>query len=70
MADAIFQSQVHSLPPSQIMILAVQPVLANRTENVQVQGVFERHSAMRHVRGDAQHLSGGDHHALPFEFEF
>jgi hypothetical protein len=48
------------LVPSQILIGLVDPVGTRRSEDVEVDGVFEGLSLMRHVGGDAESFAGVD----------
>ena len=53
----------------QVRVVLGQPIVAQGTENVEIEGVFERDRAMRHVRRNAQHLALPDHHLATFQFE-
>src|ERR1700680_4554992 len=45
---------------AQVSIGARKPILSRRIEYIDVEGVFERHRAMRQVRRDHQHFAGAD----------
>src|SRR5262249_22442153 len=45
----------------QIRVVAAQPVLARGREDVDDHGIFERHYAVRDIRGDCQRLAGAQH---------
>src|ERR1035437_843313 len=45
---------------TQVRVAAVEPVLARRREDVDVERVLERHRGVRQIRGYVQHLAGGD----------
>src|ERR1035438_8206725 len=47
--------------PAQVSVVFLEPVLADGAEDVEVERVFERHGAVRHVRGNAQDLPFSDH---------
>src|ERR1019366_80665 len=48
----------------QIGVVFGEPVLADGAEDVEVQRILKRHRGVRHVRRDAQDLSGGDRNSL------
>src|ERR1017187_2713239 len=78
MADARSVPAFHTPPwsggmrsPAQVSVVFLKPVFADGAEDVEVQGVFESHGAVRHVGGNSQHLtlSHDDFAAADFELE-
>src|SRR5262249_34987725 len=54
---------------SQVIILARKPIDADGAEYVQIYGVFESHSPVRHVRGNMQHLTFAHYDFAPLQLE-
>src|ERR1035438_5089813 len=51
----------------QVGVVFGQPVVPDGAEDVEIEGVFQRHRGVRYVRRDAQHLAGGHHDRLAFD---
>ena len=56
-AEAAFQKPGPSLLLSEVVIRAVEPVLARRRENVHVKSILERLGLVRNVRRKHEHLA-------------
>src|SRR5688572_10556374 len=70
MATRSLRPRSIGFPSPQIIVVFDQPIVTDGTEDVEVERVFERHRAMRHIGGDAQHLALRDHHLAAFQFKF
>ena len=57
------------LAATQIRIRLIHPIHPDRREHVDVEGVFERHRAMRHVRRNQQHFALAHDHLAAFEIK-
>ncbi len=55
---------------AQVGVVSVDPVLAGRVEDVEVDGVFEREGFVGDVRRDAEDFAGADGDFAAFEMEF
>src|SRR5450756_2940514 len=60
MATRSFRPRSMESPP-QVSVVFLKPVFADGAEYVEIECVFERHGAVRHARGNAQHLPLSDH---------
>src|ERR1035437_2336110 len=60
MATRSFSPRSMESPP-QVSVVFLEPVFADGAEYVEIECVFERHGAVRHARGNAQHLPLSDH---------
>src|SRR5262249_52224528 len=57
------------LAPAKVRVVFLKPVVADRAEDVEIERVFERDGAVRHVRRDAQDLARAHDHLLAFQLE-
>src|ERR1035437_5375551 len=55
--------------PPQVRVFFLEPIFADGAEYVEVERLFERHGAVRHARGNAQHLPLSDYDLAAADLE-
>ncbi len=58
-----------TLPATQIIILTDQPILPYRTEDIDLQRLFQRYHPMGDILGNVYYLSRPQRYPFPFQFK-